>query len=169
MAIKLGVSDIEMDILDSFAHEETELHGNDDVVLYVPHYVDNQANHDPMYGEPIQNSYIYTKYFIKGHYRDFSTQEIVGEGGESTEWTQTLEVTKKHLEVANVPMDTHYVGRIFTNAVVSIMILGIEEFFDIVQVENNGVSTRTGGFTHIICDLKQNTKFNPSRKIGDNE
>lgn len=162
--IKLGVHELEEDLLKGIAHEEVELFGNDNVKLFIVTQTANTGNHDPLYGEPVEYTYKYVDYDIKGNYSDFSTTETAGEGGEHTEWTQTLDVAVKHLEEAGVPEKHPRTGDIF-----GILIKGEWEYFDIVQYENDGVVSQRGFNTAIIFDLKKNTKFDPKRAVHDNE
>ena len=162
--IKLGVHELEEDFLKDIAGEQVELYGNDDVKLYILQAKNNTANHDPLYGEPVDYTYHYQVYNIRGNYSDFSTVESIGEGGEYTEWTQTLDVAVKHLEEEGVP-DTHPRA----GDVASILIKGKWIYFDVIQQENDGVMSQRGFHTSWIFDLKLNTKFDPKRAVLDNE
>jgi len=162
--IKLGVHESEEEFLKDIAGEQVELYGNDDVKLYALCATDNATNHDPLYGEPVEYTYKYREYCIRGNYHDFSTIESVEEGGEYTEWTQTLDIAVKHLEEEGVLK-----GHPFSGDAVAILIKGVWEYFDVVQFENDGVMSQRGFHTSMILDLKKNTKFDPSRMVLDNE
>lgn len=162
--IKLGVHQLEEDFLKDVAHEEVELFGNDDVKLFIVTQTANSSNHDPLYGEPVEYTYKYVDYDIKGNYSSFNTTETVEEGGEYTEWTQTLDVAVKHLEEAGVPEKHPRTGD-----VIGILIKGLWEYFDIVQYEDDGVVSQRGFSTSLILDLKKNSKFDPKRAVHDND
>ena len=162
--IKLGVHEAEEEFLKDIAGEQVELYGNDDVKLYVMCATDNSTNHDPLYGEPVEYTYKFNEYSIRGSYHDFSTTVSVEEGGEYIEWTQTLDIAVKHLEEEGVPP-----LRPRSGDACAILIKGVWEYFDIIQHENDGVMSQRGFHTSLILDLKKNTKFDPVRMVKDNE
>jgi len=164
---KLGVSAFEMKFMKRISWEDVESHGNDDIVLYIPDAQENEIIHDPLYNEPIgqNDEYFYKAYPTKGFYYDFSTSEEYSEGGEQTQWTKQLEITLLHLEEAGVPTDVYSGDKAFTGCKAAIFIVNKYEFFDVVQTEAGGAVNRSGLFTQYILDLKQDSKFNPERKV----